>query len=108
MAITQSHLAWFKLKCPYPTNSQAYKQAYAKLNNATYADLEKLRAEFDEAYRFGEVSALATFPYLRILFAIGAGYFVFAEIATPRELIGVAIIVICGLLANEKRHPAVP
>ena len=61
-----------------------------------------------EAYRFGEVSALATFPYLRILFAIGAGYFVFAEIATPRELIGVAIIVICGLLANEKRHPAVP
>ena len=61
-----------------------------------------------EAYRFGEVSALATFPYLRILFAIGVGYFVFAEIATPRELIGVAIIVICGLLANEKRRPAVP
>ena len=48
MPITQSHLAWFKLKCPYPTNNQAYKQAYAKLNNATYADLEKLRAEFDE------------------------------------------------------------
>ena len=61
-----------------------------------------------EAYRFGEVSALATFPYLRILFAIGVGYFVFAEIATPRELIGAAIIVICGLLANEKRRPAVP
>jgi drug/metabolite transporter (DMT)-like permease len=61
-----------------------------------------------EAYRFGEVSALATFPYLRILFAIGVGYFVFAEIATPRELIGVWIIVICGLLANEKRRPEVP
>ena len=61
-----------------------------------------------EAYRFGEVSALATFPYLRILFAIGVGYFVFAEIATPRELIGAAIIVICVLLANEKRRPAVP
>ena len=30
------------------TRSQAYKQAYAKLNNATYAELEKLRAEFDE------------------------------------------------------------
>ena len=44
----RSHLAWFKLKCPYPPNSQAYKQAYAKLNNATNADLEKLRAEFDE------------------------------------------------------------
>ena len=48
MPSTKSHLAWFKLKCPYPPNSQAYKQAYAKLNNATYADLEKLRAEFDE------------------------------------------------------------
>ena len=48
MSITQSYLAWFKLKCQYPPHSQAYKQAYAKLNNATYADLEKLRAEFDE------------------------------------------------------------
>ena len=43
-------MAWFKLKCPYPPNSQAYKQAYARLNNAAYADLEKLRAEFDEYY----------------------------------------------------------
>ena len=33
---------------PVPTYSQVYKQAYAKLNNATYADLEKLGAEFDE------------------------------------------------------------
>jgi len=48
MPVTKAHLAWFKLKCPYPTNCQAYKQAYAKLNNATNADLEKLRAEFDE------------------------------------------------------------
>jgi len=48
MPVTKAHLAWFKLKCPYPPNSQAYKQAYAKLNNATNADLEKLRAKFDE------------------------------------------------------------
>ena len=48
MSISNSHLAWFKLKCPYPPNSHAYKQAYAGLNNATYADLEKPRAEFDE------------------------------------------------------------
>ena len=48
MPVTKAHLAWFKLKCPYPPTSQAYKQAYAKLNNATNADLEKLRAEFDE------------------------------------------------------------
>ena len=48
MPITNTHLAWFKLKCPYPPNSHAYKQAYVRLNNATYADIEKLRAEFDE------------------------------------------------------------
>jgi hypothetical protein len=48
MPVTKAHLAWFKLKCPYPPTSQAYKQAYVKLNNATNADLEKLRAEFDE------------------------------------------------------------
>ena len=48
MPVTKAHLAWFKLKCPYPPNSQDYKRAYAKLNNATNADLEKLRAEFDE------------------------------------------------------------
>lgn len=48
MPVTKAHLAWFKLKCPYPPHSQAYKQAYAKLNNATNADLEKLRAGFDE------------------------------------------------------------
>ena len=48
MPVTKAHLAWFKLKSPYLPHSQAYKQAYAKLNNATNADLEKLRAEFDE------------------------------------------------------------
>ena len=48
MTIPNSHLAWFKLKCPYPPNNQAYKRAYARLNNASYADLEKLRAEFVE------------------------------------------------------------
>jgi drug/metabolite transporter (DMT)-like permease len=61
-----------------------------------------------EAYRFGEVSALATFPYVRILFAIASGYIFFAEVASLRELIGAAIIVICGLLANEYRRPVVP
>lgn len=61
-----------------------------------------------EAYRYGEVSALATFPYVRILFAIGIGYFVFAEVASLRELIGAAVIVICGLLASGYRRPPVP
>lgn len=55
-----------------------------------------------EAYRYGEVSALATFPYVRILFALLVGYFAFQEVATARELIGAGVIVICGLLARER------
>ena len=57
MPITNSHLAWFKLKCPYPPDSQAYKRAYARLNNASYAYLEKLRAEFAE-YDDGSIPVL--------------------------------------------------
>ena len=57
MSIIKAHLAWFKLKCLYPPNSQAYRQAYAQLNNATYADLVKLRAEFDE-YDDGSIPVL--------------------------------------------------
>ncbi|MFT6675856.1 MAG: drug/metabolite transporter (DMT)-like permease [Sulfitobacter sp.] len=61
-----------------------------------------------EAYRYGEVSALATFPYMRIFFALAVGYLVFAEVPTARELIGAAIIVVCGLLAREHRRPVRP
>lgn len=56
-----------------------------------------------EAYRFGEVSALGTFPYVRILFALVIGYFVFAELASLREFLGAVVIVICGLFAHEYR-----
>ena len=48
MSVARHHLAWFKLKCPYSRDSKDYKEAYAKLQNATYSDLERLRAEFDE------------------------------------------------------------
>jgi|TARA_B110000908_G_scaffold163746_1_gene210751 drug/metabolite transporter (DMT)-like permease len=61
-----------------------------------------------EAYRFGEVSGLATFSYARILFALIIGFLIFAEVATLRELVGATIIVICGFLANERRQPAAP
>ncbi|KIN71025.1 DMT family transporter [Sulfitobacter guttiformis] len=62
-----------------------------------------------EAYRFGEVAALATFPYVRILFALAVGYFIFAEAPSLREITGAAIIVICGFLAHEFRgKPARP
>ena len=46
--ITRNHSDWFRLKCPYPVESKDYKTALKKLNGATYADLERLRAEFDE------------------------------------------------------------
>ena len=48
MAITNAHLNWFKLKCPYPVNSKAYATTKGRLNNASYPDLERLRAEFEE------------------------------------------------------------
>ena len=48
LPISQPRLAWSKLKCQYPYNSPDYKKAYAKLQNASYPDLETLRAEFDE------------------------------------------------------------
>ena len=54
MPITNAHLNWFKLKCPYPVNSTAYAAAKARLNNASYSDLERLRAEFDE-YQDGSI-----------------------------------------------------
>ena len=54
MPITNAHLNWFKLKSPYPVNSTAYAAAKARLNNASYSDLERLRAEFDE-YQDGSI-----------------------------------------------------
>ena len=54
MPITNAHFNWFKIKCPYPVNSKAYATAEAKLNNASYSDLERLCAEFDE-YHDGSI-----------------------------------------------------
>jgi len=59
-----------------------------------------------EAYRFGEVSALAPFPYARILFALLAGSIFFAETVTLRALSGVCVIVVCGLIANGWKRPS--
>ena len=54
MVATNAHLHWFKLKCPYPQGSEAFRRAKAKLDNATAADLERLRAEF-ELYEDGSI-----------------------------------------------------
>ena len=47
--IKNHHLVWFKLKQPYAVGSESYRTAYAKLSNATPADLERLRVEFEFA-----------------------------------------------------------
>ncbi len=57
-----------------------------------------------EAYRFGEVSALAPFPYARILFALLVGSLFFAEVTTLREISGAAIIIACGLIAGRQER----
>ncbi len=50
-----------------------------------------------EAFRVGEVSALAPVPYLRLVFAIGLGYAFFAEVPEWSTIIGAAIIVAAAL-----------
>lgn len=50
-----------------------------------------------EAYRVGEVSALAPFPYLRLVFAICAGIIVFGEYPSLDVLCGAVVIAGCAL-----------
>ena len=71
MAITNAHLHWFKLKCPYPQGSKAFRMAKAKLDNATYADLERLRAEF-EMYKDGSIPVTHYKLYDEWLVSVGS------------------------------------
>ena len=48
MTVAGHQLAWFKLKCQYKIDSPKYRAAYARLHGATYPDIDRLRAEFDE------------------------------------------------------------
>lgn len=50
------------------------------------------------SYRYADASVVAPFEYSSILFAIGIGYFVFAEVPTLVMLVGIALIVIAGVL----------
>jgi drug/metabolite transporter (DMT)-like permease len=60
-----------------------------------------------EAYRVGEVSALAPFPYLRLVFSIAAGLILFSEIPGLHTFAGALLIVISALLVTrgEARPP---
>ena len=46
--IAKAHLSWFNLKCPYLVDSTEFNAAKRRLHGATYSDLERLRAEFDD------------------------------------------------------------
>ncbi|WP_169566424.1 DMT family transporter [Sneathiella limimaris] len=54
-----------------------------------------------EAYRVAEVSAMAPFPYLRIVFAILSGFVIFGESPTWQTLAGSALIILCALAVQR-------
>lgn len=50
------------------------------------------------SYREADVSLIAPFDYVSIIFALAIGYWVFAEAPTPTMLIGAGIVVAAGIL----------
>ncbi len=50
------------------------------------------------SYRYADASVVAPFEYASILLAIGIGYFVFDEVPTMVMLLGIALIVVAGIL----------
>ena len=58
MAITNARLNRFESKRPYPKDSKAFRIAKAKLENATFREIERLRAEFD-MYKDGSTSVIS-------------------------------------------------
>ncbi|MDM7932705.1 DMT family transporter [Tabrizicola sp.] len=50
------------------------------------------------SYREADASLVAPFDYASMLFALGIGYFVFAEVPTLTMLAGAALIVVAGIL----------
>ncbi|MFN3938840.1 MAG: DMT family transporter [Gemmobacter sp.] len=57
-----------------------------------------------EAYRLGEVSALAPVPYLRLVVALLAGWVMFAEVPALTTLAGAAIIVAATLAVARHEY----
>lgn len=50
------------------------------------------------SYRWADASLIAPFEYASILFALGIGYFVFAEVPSATMLMGAALVVLAGVL----------
>ena len=50
------------------------------------------------SYREADASVVAPFDYASMIFAVGIGYFVFAEVPTGTMLIGAAVVVFAGCM----------
>ena len=56
------------------------------------------------AYRYGDASVIAPFEYASMLFAVGIGYVVFAELPTVQMLAGAALVIAAGVLIIFREH----
>jgi drug/metabolite transporter (DMT)-like permease len=56
------------------------------------------------ALRSGDISAVAPFRYLALLWAMLLGYLVFGDVPDARMIAGALIIVLSGLYAFYREH----
>lgn len=61
---------------------------------------------FIRAFAVGEASALAPVDYVRLIFAAGAGYLVFAEVPDGLSILGALIIVLSSLYLTYQENRA--
>ena len=57
-----------------------------------------------ESYRHAEVAVIAPFEYCSIILALLVGYFVFNELPSGIMMVGVALIVIAGIIIIERER----
>jgi len=57
-----------------------------------------------QAYRLATTTALAPYPYLQMVWMIGAGWLVFGQLPDGWTLVGAAIIVMSGLYIVHREH----
>lgn len=57
-----------------------------------------------ESYRHAEVAVIAPFEYCSIILAVAVGYFIFDELPTGLMLVGVALIVVAGIIIIERER----
>lgn len=56
------------------------------------------------SYRFADASIVAPFEYSSMIFALGIGYFVFAEVPTALMLAGATIVILAGVMIIWREH----